>query len=117
MCANHNPDRVQLESNIVEISKRISRSFESGCYDIDILYDFIYSWNQLADYYELHDDNEISVELVGIYLDSMHEFAVVRHDDKTVSKCKEQAYETLADLQSFMDLIITHVRSRLYPDG
>src|SRR5260370_7671660 len=115
MLPNIEAQKAKLEQNIIDGSKIIRRDIPSGCYDLEILRQFTFSWYELSNYYRDYDDSVIAVELVGIFLDFVHEFGVVWNDGKTLPACKEQAYDALTDLRAFMDNIISSVQSPKYP--
>jgi hypothetical protein len=117
MLSKNEGQKAKLVQNIIESSKTIRRDIPSGCYDLEILRHFTYLWYELSNYYRDYDDGDIEVELVGIFLDFVHEFGVVWNDEKTLPACKEQAYDALTDLRAFMDSIISSVQSRKYPQG
>ncbi|HVO43797.1 MAG TPA: hypothetical protein VMT34_14300 [Aggregatilineales bacterium] len=110
-------ERAELEQHIIAIARGLRRDFETGCYDEDVLYQFVHSWNVLSMYYRNHGDETIAVELVGVYLDFLHEFRVVGSDAETQPNCRDRIHEAQVELETSMDDIIIAVRARQHDEN
>lgn len=113
---NAHSRRAELERHLLEKATDIRRNNE-GCFDNDILEDYLIAWQELKRYYEEHDEACLDIEVIREYLRWLNALASAWHNTALGSHCREQAREAVYQLEASLADIIKAVEMRRYPHG
>jgi hypothetical protein len=103
--------RRQIEDAIVEKFRKVDfRKKQHGWLEDEVFWNFVFSWYDLAKYYEDHqDDTAIGAHMIDLYMDCVKRFQEAATDRSIRERRRDKAADALYQINYYVNQMMLNV--------